>query len=100
GVSKFDLALVVAEGRGGLTVEWEYSTDLFEPASIERLHGRFERILRAAVDQPATPIRELPLLDPSEERELLQAGRGARHELPADAGVHELIAAAAAERPD
>ncbi|HET8672338.1 MAG TPA: condensation domain-containing protein, partial [Thermoleophilaceae bacterium] len=100
GVSKFDLALVVAEGHDGLIVEWEYSTDLFERGTIERLHRRFERILRAAVERPVTPISELPLLDAREEHELLEAGRGPRLAFPADACVHELIAATAAERPD
>ena len=62
GVAKFDLALELRGARGGhgaLVAHFDYSTDLFERATIERLSERFVRLLAAAAAEPARPLDEL-----------------------------------------
>src|SRR5262249_55818640 len=57
--SKFDLALELwlnADGFGGY---FEYSTDLFEEATITAMASAFEQVLGAVLDQPDTPIDQL-----------------------------------------
>jgi amino acid adenylation domain-containing protein len=101
--AKFDLTLSAGEQQGGLTIEWEHATDLFEPATIERLAACFRTLLLAAVRQPERRLSELPLLTPAERHELLVAwndtGRdfvqGRRVSL-----VHEQVAEQARRRPD
>jgi amino acid adenylation domain-containing protein len=67
--SRFDLTLFVEEERDdALEVAWEYSTDLFDPVTIERLASHYVRLLEAALSDPEMPIDELPLLAPDERR--------------------------------
>jgi amino acid adenylation domain-containing protein/non-ribosomal peptide synthase protein (TIGR01720 family)/FkbM family methyltransferase len=66
GSSKFDLALFVSEGAGGLSCVLEYDTDLFQDATIKRMLGHFENLLEGIVANPEQRIGDLPLLTPAE----------------------------------
>src|SRR5262245_18496757 len=54
-VAKFDLTLTLEETAGGLVGSWEYSTDLFTAATVARLAGYYEAVLRAVVADPEGP---------------------------------------------
>ena len=71
GTSKFDLTLDLSETPAGLKGWFDYSTDLFDHVTIERLTERFQVLLEAAVADPETPISSLPLLGAAEENQLL-----------------------------
>ena len=71
GTSKFDLTLILSENEKGLDGLIEYSTDLFEPATIRRLAGYYSRLLEAGVANPEQSISELPMLPDAERRQLL-----------------------------
>jgi natural product biosynthesis luciferase-like monooxygenase protein len=71
GTSKFDLQLALAESPEGLTGALEYRTGLFDAATISRLAGHFERLLRSAVEAPGLALTALPLLTPEERQRLL-----------------------------
>ncbi|MET9492670.1 non-ribosomal peptide synthase/polyketide synthase [Nocardia sp. NPDC006630] len=88
GVAKFDLSIAVTEsfagagpGEGpapaGIHAEFSFATDLFDPASISVLAGRFLRLLEAAVTAPATVVAELPLLSELEYTDLTTRSGGA-----------------------
>jgi non-ribosomal peptide synthetase component F len=64
GFAAFDLALDLDVADEGITGELLYNTNLFERATIERLAGDFEVVLRQVLAQPAT--RLLALDRPSE----------------------------------
>ena len=53
--AKFDLSLSMAESKEGLAGRFNYNTDLFDAASIERMAGHFECLLEAAVANPDEP---------------------------------------------
>ncbi|MER7213434.1 amino acid adenylation domain-containing protein [Streptosporangium sp. NPDC000239] len=63
--SIFDLTLEFAEregeGDGGLDAMIEYSTDLFEPATAERLARHLVSLLESVTDAPGLPMTRLPL---------------------------------------
>ena len=65
---QFDLGLNVIEDTGALKVECDYSTDLFDAATIERFLEEFEALLSAVTADPAVCVG--PLTAP-----LRQAGR-------------------------
>ncbi|HWW01813.1 MAG TPA: amino acid adenylation domain-containing protein [Candidatus Acidoferrum sp.] len=71
GTSKFDLTLAVEEGRDGLRLEAEYSTDLFTEATMARMLGHFQTLLEGIVANPSQKIGELPLLTVDERRKVL-----------------------------
>jgi amino acid adenylation domain-containing protein len=73
GTAKFDLTLSILETPDGLKASWEYNTDLFERARIERMAEHFEVLLEAIVAEPETRIGELALLT-SREREQVLVG--------------------------
>ncbi|GIE99514.1 non-ribosomal peptide synthetase [Paractinoplanes rishiriensis] len=98
--AKFDLTVMAwraADGRIGTS--YEYSTDLFDAATIQRLSDSLPILLRACLAEPDRPVRELPVIGADERRRLLAAGAA-----PAPAGssrtVPELFEAQAARRPD
>lgn len=66
GTSKFDMSLDVFEGAHGPTCLFEYNTDLFDRARIERLAEHFETLLSAAIEAPDQPVSQLRLLSDDE----------------------------------
>jgi amino acid adenylation domain-containing protein len=70
-IAKFDLTLSMEETAQGLIGVFEYSTDLFELATIERLKGHFLTLLTSMVEKPQLLIHELPLLTKAEQQQFL-----------------------------
>jgi amino acid adenylation domain-containing protein len=100
GTSKFDLTVFLRERAGDLEGSAEYSTDLFEPETVDRLMERYAVLLRGAVARPDAPVADLPLLGPDELRRLRPAWSGADVARPEGALLHGLVAAQAARAPD
>jgi surfactin family lipopeptide synthetase A len=98
--SRFDLSIVMREREdGSLHGQLEYSTDLFEASTIERLICHYKTLLGAAVEDPRQRISELALLAPAERRQMLldwNATAAPYDERP----LHEQFAVQAAQRPD
>ena len=75
--ANFDLTVEFEEAGGRLAGLIEYSTELFDPATIDRLTTHLLRLLAGIAADPARPIADLPLTTEAEERQLLKWGRGA-----------------------
>lgn len=58
-VSRFDLAVFIWDFPENLTGSFEYSADLFEPATIARLVEHFEILLHHIVADPDAPLKTL-----------------------------------------
>jgi amino acid adenylation domain-containing protein len=99
-ISKFDLALVLTEAGEGLEGELYYSRDLFDASSVERLAGRFGRLVEQAVADPQRPLSRLLLLSDAERHQLRYEWNGALAAGAARPPLHHLFAAQAAERAD
>ena len=98
GTSKFDLYLELDERPEAIVGRIVYRTDLFEPATIERLARHYERVLESAVADPRRTISALTLLDEAERRQIL-AWSTAPAPYPDTATVHGLFEAQAARAP-
>ncbi|ERN42086.1 non-ribosomal peptide synthetase module [Rubidibacter lacunae KORDI 51-2] len=57
--AKFDLALFVRETAAGLTVTWNYKTDVFETATVDQLAQQYLDLLQALIANPDTPIETM-----------------------------------------
>ncbi len=97
--TNFDLSLHVAEDDGGLSGVFEYATELFDAATIERLAARFNDVLAAVAARPERPVSDVPLLADEERSVVLDEWALSRVDVPAVA-VHRLVAQWAAVTPD
>ncbi|QQP99052.1 non-ribosomal peptide synthetase [Lysobacter enzymogenes] len=88
--SKYDLTLNVIESGERLDAEIEYASDLFDPATIERLAQMYATLLDAAMAEPARPLARL---------RLGVAAASAAPAQPASTTVCDLFAAQAARTP-
>ncbi|GAB4197008.1 MAG: hypothetical protein Tsb002_30770 [Wenzhouxiangellaceae bacterium] len=98
--AKFDLTLGMEEQADGAELLWEYATDIFDAATIERLALHFEQLLRAMLAEPQRPIDELPLLTASERRLLLQDYNQTAHDYPPVTALHHFFEQQAAAHGD
>jgi len=97
--AKFDLLLELTETALGLSGKLEYNTDLFERATIKRLSGHLQTLLTGIVDNPNTPIHELPLLTKVEQQQLL-AWNDTATDYPQDLCIHQLFEAQVDTTPE
>lgn len=89
--SRFDLTVFASDRPEGVLLALEYSTDLFERATIRRLLAHFETLLRGAVANPELPISRVPLLDASEHQRLVVDWNRTAAEYPAEVPLNELV---------
>lgn len=98
-LSKFDLTLTLTETADGLDVVWEYASDLFEPATVQRMHQHFQRLLIAVLQDPAQPVMQLPMLPDDERKQLLVRWNQTAVPYPSGLGLHQLFEHQALRRP-
>ncbi|WNZ08508.1 non-ribosomal peptide synthetase [Streptomyces sp. 11x1] len=96
----YDLTLEFEETEDGVRAVVEYSTDLFDEATVARFAEHLGVVLAACAKAPQLAVSELPLLTPA-ERELVVREWNASEDIEvAGTCVPELVAASAAETPD
>ncbi len=96
--AQFDLAVDLYDGVA-VTGGFEYATDLFERATVERMAGHFVKLLTGIAAGPDRCIWDLPLLTSQESKQLVAWGEPAPGSAY-DGFVHELIALWARRTPD
>ncbi|HEY2736973.1 MAG TPA: condensation domain-containing protein, partial [Thermoanaerobaculia bacterium] len=99
-VGRFDLLIDLSEMGDRLSSIFEYSTDLFDHATAERMERRLQTLLAAVAAEPDLPLADLPLLPPAEREQVLtEWSAGA---LVPDTGrlVHERVEEQAARTPE
>jgi amino acid adenylation domain-containing protein len=72
GAAMLDLAVTFFETVKGMTGVFEYSTELFEASTIDRMVGHYRNLLSAVVANPDVHILDIPLLLESESQQLLE----------------------------
>src|SRR5690606_26240231 len=85
--------------NGGLQLECQYNTGLFDRDTIVRWMRGYELMLRNAVQRTDAAVGTLPLVD-GEAMAALSALQPARTPYPADLGMHELFEAQCDRTPD
>ncbi len=97
--TQFDISLSMEETSLGLVGTLEYSTDLFEAATIERMFGHFKTLLAGMVANPQQPIHKLPLLTEAEQQQLL-AWNDTAADYPRDKTLVDLFEAQVEKTPE
>ena len=97
--AKFDLSLSLAATASGLRGKLTYTTDLFEPDTIERMVGHLERLLQQVAADADARLSRLDLLGDAERALVLEAWNRTAAEYPTDRCIHRLFEAHAARTP-
>ncbi|GMQ82706.1 MAG: hypothetical protein BMS9Abin05_2165 [Rhodothermia bacterium] len=98
--SKFDLTLNVFDEPAGFRGSIEFSTDLFDASTIDRMIGHFETLLLAIVENPDEHVSRLPLTTRDERDALVNEFNRTTVGYPADKSVHGLFSEQVARTPD
>ena len=72
GASQFDLSVLILDTELGQSIGFEYSTDRFSAAAVERLAAHYLSILKGVLAEPAQAISSIPMLGPGDRRALLE----------------------------
>ncbi|KAB8334016.1 amino acid adenylation domain-containing protein [Scytonema tolypothrichoides VB-61278] len=97
--SKFDLSLSLTHTEQGLRGTWEYSTDLFDAGTINRMSRHFQTLLEGIVANPQQHICELPLLTATERHQLLFEWNKSQADYPQKC-IHQLFEKQVDQTPD
>ncbi|HEY4221342.1 MAG TPA: amino acid adenylation domain-containing protein, partial [Myxococcota bacterium] len=94
----FEIFVNCVPDAGGLRLETQYNTDLFDAATMARWLASFETLLRAAVAAPTTALGALPIVN---DAALAQARalQPSPTPYPADALMHTAFVAQARATP-
>ena len=98
--SKFDLSLTITDAGASLPAVIEYSADLFEASTIERMAGNFKRLLESGVADPGRRLWELESLGEEERRQLLVEWNDTGADYPSGESIHQLFEAQAPRTPE
>jgi amino acid adenylation domain-containing protein len=99
GASSFDLTLTAASAPDGLTLTFEYATDLFDAGTVEQLADGYLALLQAALADPGQALSRLPIVDATTRARLLRAGQADALPGPTTP-VQERVRAQAARTPE
>ncbi|QSQ15457.1 non-ribosomal peptide synthetase [Myxococcus landrumensis] len=99
GTAKFDLALIMATAERGLAGMLEYSTELFDARTVERMVGHFQVMLEAIVARPEERLSKLPLLTQEERNQVLVEWNDTAFPVPATT-LHGLVESQVERTPE
>ena len=98
--AKFDLSLFFSEEADTLSGELEYSTDLFEKATIERFAKHLTILLEGIVALPERRLSAFPLLREGERQDLLNRWSETHFPSSASTCIHQLFEEQVQRRPN
>jgi amino acid adenylation domain-containing protein/non-ribosomal peptide synthase protein (TIGR01720 family) len=81
--ANYDLTFEFREADGALQAALTYNTDLFDPATVDRLAEHLGVLLAGAVAQPDLAVRDLPLLTDAERHQIVKRWNDTGRSLPA-----------------
>ncbi|MFP2930911.1 amino acid adenylation domain-containing protein, partial [Pyxidicoccus sp. 3LG] len=100
GTSKLDLTLSMREAEEGWVGIWEFSTDLFEPATVARLAEHFGYLLEAALVDPDQRISALPVMSEVERQKVLAEWNTTATDFPSSVTLPTVFERMALSYPD
>ncbi|MEH2448289.1 MAG: amino acid adenylation domain-containing protein [Nostoc sp.] len=95
----FDITLFLTETEQGLMGVFEYNSDLFDAATINRMQGHFQILLEGIVANPDRHLSDLPILTATEQQQLLVDWNQTSADYPSSC-IHQLFEAQVEETPD
>ncbi len=97
--ARFDLSVDVFDMADGIKVYFEYNTDLFDAATIDRMVDHYANLLGGLAADPQARVRSLPIVSAAEAQALITQRRGASLPPTPETTVHALFEAQARRTP-
>jgi len=97
---RFDLDLSIYENDEGLSLNWNYKTELFETSSIENMARRFENLLEQILSDITVCIDKYSLFNEVESRILLDKLQGDKVEVSGSLNIDSAIREQVLKTPD
>ncbi|HEU0076629.1 MAG TPA: amino acid adenylation domain-containing protein, partial [Longimicrobiaceae bacterium] len=98
--TKYDLMLGVTTHPHGLRCELTYSTELFEPGTVERMLRHLARVLEQVAEDAEVRLSGIELMGAEERRLIVEEWNRTGAELPAERCIHQLFEEQAERTPD
>ncbi|MDF3203267.1 amino acid adenylation domain-containing protein, partial [Pseudomonas sp. 1912-s] len=98
--AQFDLVLNTFETGQELAATLTYATDLFAPATVERLAGHWQNLLRSIVADYTRPVAELSLLGVHELELIERTWNANALDFPRERCIHQQIQDQVQRTPD
>ncbi|TAN66231.1 MAG: amino acid adenylation domain-containing protein [Methylobacter sp.] len=95
---QFDIALLMAETRQGLSASFQYRSDLLPRTTVLRFIAHFQCLLHGILANPISPLSELPLLT-APERKQLAAWNETGVDYPRANTIHGVFEAVVRQQP-
>ncbi|HET9280297.1 MAG TPA: amino acid adenylation domain-containing protein, partial [Flavitalea sp.] len=89
--TQFDLSFIITEISNGLQGSVNYSTDLFDQATIDGMVSHFRQLLSAVVTQPQQAVGLLSMLSKKEEAEVLYGFNNTKVDYPSNKNINHLF---------
>ncbi len=96
----FDLFFNLVEIKDGVRLECDYSTELFDEATVRRWTGHYKTLLENLVMDADVPAVEVQLMHERERHVLLSMHNDTAAVFPADRSFYDLFAEQVQRRPD
>ncbi|NOQ24221.1 MAG: amino acid adenylation domain-containing protein, partial [Bacteroidales bacterium] len=100
GISKFDLGLSAVDYGDQLLFNFAYSTQLFNPDTIERFIHYFKQIVNQITQKIDSKISEIEILSAEEKQQLLYEFNNTTLDYPKDKTIHQLFEKQVDQTPD
>ncbi|GAB1543386.1 hypothetical protein NUACC21_60600 [Scytonema sp. NUACC21] len=98
--SHFDISLNVIESNSELLLQMDYSTDLFDASTINRMLEQFQTLLESIVSDPSQRLTDMPLLTQAKRLTLVEEWNRTATDYPKDLCIHQLFEAQVEQTPD
>jgi amino acid adenylation domain-containing protein len=100
GLARYDLSLFLADDDHTIGGRVEFSTDLFDRATVARMMDHLPRLLAEMLADPTRRVADLATLGPDEARTILVEWNRTTAPVPEDVRVDQLVDAQAAATPE
>ncbi|WP_336473657.1 amino acid adenylation domain-containing protein [Bacillus sp. FJAT-51639] len=99
-VSKFDLTLSAAEDHETIQLNFEYSSALFYPQSVERIANHFMQILDRLLENQNAKINQINMVSLLEENTLIREFNRTNKYYPKNETIHQMFEKQVERTPD
>lgn len=97
---ELDVSADVLDTGNHIEIRFGYSTDLFDPATINRMMSHFQCLLESAVNDPGVQISRLKMLSEIEKHQILLDWNDTEIPFPASDCLHQFFEEQVEKTPD